>query len=228
MCGRFSLFVPQPDVERRFEASATRPLGERYNIAPRTDVPVVRADEPDVIDQIRWGLRPGWVDDPGEWPHPINARAETVEEKPSFREAAAERRCLVLADGYYEWTGTRGSKQPYRIAMGGEPFAFAGLWDAWRSNGDALRTVAIVTTAANETVGEVHDRMPVVLEPDEEAAWLAADDPDERAALLDPYPDDGGLEVYPVSRAVNDPANDRPSLVEPIDIGEQAGLEEFA
>lgn len=228
MCGRFSLFVPQPDVERRFEASATAPLGERYNIAPRDDVAVIRGDDPDVIDHHQWGLRPAWVDDPDGWPHPINARAETVEEKPSFRDAVAERRCLVLADGYYEWTGTRGSKQPYRITRGNEPFAFAGLWAAWGEDGGEHRSVSIVTTAANDTVGELHDRMPVILEPDEEARWLAADDPKVRAKLLDAYPDDDGLETYPVSRAVNDPSNDRPSIVEPIDIGEQSGLDEFA
>ncbi len=131
----------------------------------------------------------------------------------------------MLADGYYEWTGDRGTKQPYRIAKGDEPFAMAGLWERW---GDGLRTVTIVTTDANEGVADIHDRMPAILEPDEEAAWLEADDPDERAGLLDPYPDDDGLEAYPVSTAVNDPSNDRPSLVEPIDIGEQSGLDEFA
>lgn len=227
MCGRFSLFVPQADVERRFEASATEPLGERYNIAPRSDVAVVRNETPDVIDQHRWGLLPGWVDDPDDWPHPINARAETVEEKPSFREAAAERRCLVLADGYYEWQGSRGAKQPYRITRGGEPFAFAGLWARWTANGEERCTVTIVTTAANDTVADIHDRMPVILEPDEDGRWLAADDPETRAGLLDPYPDDDGLEAYPVSTAVNDPSNDRPSLVEPVDVGEQSGLDEF-
>lgn len=228
MCGRFSLFVPQSVVERRFEASAVDSLGERYNIAPGDDVAVVRADDTDTIDRHEWGLLPHWVDDPADWPFPINARAETIEEKPSFREAAEERRCLVLADGYYEWSGTRGAKQPYRVTLeGGGPLAFAGLWDRWTSDGDERRTVTIVTTEANATVAPVYDRMPAILEPAEESRWLDADDPAERGALLDPYPDDS-LEAFPISRAVNDPANDDPSLVEPIDIGEQTDLGEFS
>lgn len=228
MCGRFSLFVPQPDVERRFEASATEPLGERYNIAPGDDVAVIRADAPNVIDQYEWGLLPHWVDDPSDWPSPINARAESVEEKPSFRDAAANRRCLVLADGFYEWSGTRGSKQPYRITVDDrEPFAFAGLWDQWSAGSDQRRTVTIITTDANATVAPIHDRMPVILEPGEETRWLEAADPADRATLLDPYPDDDGLQSYPVSRAVNDPTNDDPSVIEPADSGEQSGLGDF-
>lgn len=228
MCGRFSLFAALADLEERFGATAAEPIEPRYNIAPGDDVAVIRADAADVIDQYAWGLLPRWVDDPGDWPHPINARAETVEEKPSFREAAAQRRCLVLADGYYEWAETAGTKQPYRVTLAaGEPFAFAGLWDRWSSGDEARRTVAIVTTEANATVAPIHDRMPVILEPDEAARWLAADDPAARADLLGPYPAGDGLETFPVSRAVNDPGNDDPSVVEPVDVGEQSGLGEF-
>lgn len=228
MCGRFSLFVAQSTVEARFDAAASQPLDERYNIAPGDDVAVIRGDEPDVIDQYEWGLLPRWVDDPDDWPYPINARAETIEEKPSFREAANQRRCLVIADGYYEWAGSRGTKQPYRITRGDdEPFAFAGLWDRWTSTDEERRTVTIVTTDANATVTPIHDRMPAILRRDDEPRWLDAGDPAERENLLDPYPDDDGLETFPVSRAVNDPANDTPAVVEPVDVGEQAGLGEF-
>lgn len=228
MCGRFSLFVPAPDLEQRFDAAVVEPLEPRYNIAPGDEVAVIRDDEPDAIDRHEWGLLPGWVDDPDDWSFPSNARAETVEEKPSFRHAVAERRCLVLADGFYEWSGTPGSKQPYRVGLdGNEPFAFAGLWERWGADGDERRTVTILTTDANAIVAPVHDRMPVILQPDEERRWLEADQPATRADLLDPYPDDVGLEVYPVSRAVNDPANDHPAVVEPVDVGEQAGLDEF-
>jgi len=227
MCGRFSLFVPPAVLEERFDAEVAGTLLPRYNVAPGDDVSAIRNDDSRTIDSLTWGLLPGWVDDPDDFPRPINARAETVAEKPSFRDAFADRRCLVLADGFYEWQGHRGSKQPYRIARAdGEPFAFAGLWETWGSNGGTLRTTTIVTTASNETVGAVHDRMPVILEPDEERRWLAGDDADELRSMLDPYPDDD-LDVHPVSTAVNDPSNDSPDLVEPVDVGEQSGLGEF-
>ena len=254
MCGRFSLFVPPSVLEERFDAEAARPLVPRYNVAPRDDLAAIRNDEPGTIDALEWGLLPSWVDDPDDFPRPINARAETVAEKPSFRDAFAERRCLVLADGFYEWKGERGAKQPYRIARpDDEPFAFAGLWERWGSgggvgngggaggggearggdgsgsgNGDtgSTRTATIVTTEANGTVAGVHDRMPAILEPDEERRWLSADDPEELRTLLDPYPDDG-LVAYPVSKAVNDPANDSPDVIEPVDVGEQSGLGDF-
>ena len=234
MCGRFSLFVPPSVLEERFDAAASRPIVPRYNVAPRDDVAAIRNDDPGTIDALGWGLVPSWVDDPDDYPRPINARAETVAEKPSFRDAFAERRCLVLADGFYEWKGDRGAKQPYRITRpDDEPFAFAGLWETWGANGGdskgdggPLRTVTIVTTDANDTVGAIHDRMPVILEPDEERRWLADADPEELHSMLDPYPD-GGLETYPVSKAVNDPVNDSPDVVEPVDIGEQSGLGDF-
>ncbi|HKJ60207.1 MAG TPA: SOS response-associated peptidase, partial [Halobacteriales archaeon] len=115
MCGRFSLFVPPGILEERFDAEVGASYVPRYNVAPRDDVAAIRNDDQETIDALSWGLVPDWVDDPDDFPRPINARAETVAEKPSFRDAFAERRCLVLADGFYEWTGRRGSKQPYRI-----------------------------------------------------------------------------------------------------------------
>ena len=227
MCGRFSLFVPPGILEERFDAEVAGTYVPRYNVAPRDDVAAIRNDDPETIDALSWGLVPDWVDDPDDFPRPINARAETVAEKPSFRDAFAERRCLVLADGFYEWTGRRGSKQPYRIVRtDGEPFAFAGLWETWGSNGGTLRTTTIVTTAANETVGAIHDRMPVILERDEERPWLSGGDPDVLQSMLHPYPD-GELDAYPVSTAVNDPSHDSPDVVEPVDVDEQSGLGQF-
>ena len=236
MCGRTSLFAPQAAVEERFDARASQPLEPRYNLAPGEDLAVVRNDAPESIDQLRWGLVPHWADDPESGPRPINARAETVDEKPTFRDAFAERRCLVIADGFYEWKAN-GKKQPYRVTIGeNEPFAFAGLWERWRrdaGNGedenegeDDLRTVTIITTEANELVAPIHDRMPVILAADEERRWLAGEG--EPKELLDPY-DGSDLRTYPVSTAVNDPSNDSPAVVEPIDAsGGQQGLDDFA
>jgi putative SOS response-associated peptidase YedK len=227
MCGRTSLFVPQAAVEARFDAMAVDPLSPRYNIAPREDLAVVRNDEPAEIRLHEWGLVPQWADDPGETRF-INARAGTVEEKPSFADAAANRRCLVLADGFYEWRERRGDPRPYRIEReDGDPFAMAGLWGRCNpGGGDPLTTVTVVTTEPNEVVAPLHERMAVVLGPDEERAWLDAADPVDRAALLDtPAPDD--FRAYPVSSRVNDPANDDPSVVERVDPEVQTGLDEF-
>ncbi|MFB6149164.1 MAG: SOS response-associated peptidase [Halobacteriales archaeon] len=229
MCGRISLAVPQSVLETRFDATATQPIHSRYNIAPGDDLAVVPNETSDSITFFEWGLLPNWVDEPADFPMPINARAETITEKPTFREAFERRRCLVLADGFYEWGGDRGSKRPYRITLAdGDPFAMAGLWERWQppTNGNAEHatrtTVTVVTTDANDLVGEIHDRMPVILDPTEESQWLEATDPAARTALLDPYPADG-LELSAVSTAVNDPTNDDPSILET-----QPGLDEFS
>lgn len=227
MCGRTSLFIPQSVLEERFDATATTPITPRYNIAPGDELATIQNDATDEIDQLEWGLVPSWVDDPDDSPKPINARAETVAEKPMFRDAFEKRRCLVLADGFYEWKGKRGSKQPYRITRTDEqPFAFAGLWETWGDTDDRRETVTIITTDANETVADVHDRMPVMLDHSEEQTWLSGIAGEELQGLLDPYPADE-LRAYPVSKRVNSPGNDSPDVVEEIDIGEQVGFEEF-
>lgn len=221
MCGRTSLFVPQSVLEDRFDAEAVEPITTRYNIAPGDDLATITNDGPAEIAQFEWGLLPSWVDDPDDAPTPINARAETVAEKPMFRDAFDKRRCLILADGFYEWKGQRGSKQPYRITRSDDqPFAFAGLWGSWADpNGGVRQTVTIITTDANAVVERIHDRMPVILEQDDEATWLETDDEAELQGVLDPYtPDD--LRAYSVSKAVNNPANDSAEVVEEVDIGE--------
>lgn len=227
MCGRLSLSVPTSALEERFDATAVAEFPPRYNIAPGDELAVIRDDAAAEIRAATWGLLPGWVDDPDDWPHPINARSETVDEKPSFREAYDRRRCLVLADGYYDWRDERGGSQPYRFALEDDaPFAAAGLWERWRSAGDVRTTCTILTTEPSAVVEPIHHRMPVLLAPDEEGTWLRGDETDRRR-LLRPYRGDG-LRAYPVSSAVNDPRNDRRSLIEPVDVGTQTGLDDFA
>jgi len=227
MCGRTTLFAPRAAVEERFGASFAYDYEPRYNIAPGgPGLPAIRNENATAIEQLHWGIVPHWVDDRADWHEPINARAETVAEKPTFRDAFAKRRCLVLADGFYEWTGPQGKRKPHRVVVDdGELFAMAGLWETWSENGDEVVSVTVVTTDANDVVGRLHDRMPVILAPDEESTWLESDDADDLQGLLDPYPD-GPTGEYEVSTAVNNPGTDRPELVEPLG-GTQSGLEEF-
>lgn len=221
------MFTPQPEVERRFDATAVDPLEPRYNIAPGDDLAVITNEAPEEIALFEWGLIPHWVEDPEDWSPRINARSETLTERASFRDAVEQRRCLVLADGFYEWQGSRGAKRPYRVALTDDaPFAFAGLWETWEGETETRSTVTILTTDANEVVAPIHDRMPVMLEPDEERAWLAADDAADRANVLDPYPT-AGLCAYEVATTVNNPANDSPAVIDPV-AGDQAGLDDFS
>jgi putative SOS response-associated peptidase YedK len=230
MCGRYTLFTPRKDLEDRFGATFETDFRPTYNAAPGQGLPVIRNDAPDVFSTLSWGFVPSWADDPDERSKPINARAETVAEKPTFREAYERRRCLVPADGFYEWAGDEGSKRPYRVAFEDDrPFAMAGVWAAWEGTrnqtalgdfggGDddrteRVETFAVLTTEPNDVVADLHHRMAVVLEPGAEERWLAGESlPD----LLDPHSGDE-MHAYPVSTRVNDPANDGPGLVEPAD-----------
>ena len=235
MCGRYSLFTPPEDLRERFGAEPTRPLEARYNCAPGQELPVVTNDAPDEFRFLKWGLVPSWADSAKVGNDRINARAETVGQKRSFADAYESRRCLVPADGFYEWAKTAsGAKQPYRVAFEDDrPFAMAGLWERWKPQtkqtglGDfgnsgpsreqePLETFTIVTTEPNALISELHNRMAVVLEPDDEATWLHGD-PDEVASLLTTYPDDE-LTAYPVSTRVNSPANDAPDLIERVEV----------
>jgi putative SOS response-associated peptidase YedK len=231
MCGRTSLYLPQAVVESRFDAEAKAPLEPRYNIAPFDDLPVIVDAEPDAIDQYEWGFLPAWADGPDDTYRPINARAETVAEKPMFRDATAGARCLVLADGFYEWQEqVGGPSQPYRIQREDEqPFAMAGLYSEWSANGTTTRTVTIVTTDANDLLEPIHDRMPVVLPEAVERDWLEAESAADAVDVLDPYPDED-MTAYPISRGVNDPANDSAAVIEPVEpeSSSQAGLDDFA
>lgn len=212
MCGRYTFVTPAPAIEDHFEAAFREALAPSYNAAPSQRLPVITDAAPDVIQALQWGLIPSWTRDPKAGPKPINARAETLAEKPSFRQLVQRRRCLVPADSFYEWQATPTGKVPHRILRPDEaPFAFAGLWDEWtdHTTGEVRPTFTIITTAANRMMAPLHERMPVILPTRAaERAWLAAGD----TGLLVPLPD-AWLRAYAVRTLVNSPANNGPEVV---------------
>ncbi|MBA3327315.1 MAG: SOS response-associated peptidase [Solirubrobacterales bacterium] len=221
MCGRFTLATPDPaQIRARFGVGESLEVRRRYNVAPGDDVlAVISRREGPRGALLRWGLIPHWASDPGGLGvKTINARAETVAERPAYRDAFARRRCLIVADGFYEWAaGT-----PHRITRAdGAPFAFAGLWASWRPADDVepLRSCAIVTTAATERLRGLHDRMPVILAPSDEADWIDPASPPGR--LHDLLRGFEATAHRPVSRAVNDARHDAPDCLDP---PEQAAL----
>jgi putative SOS response-associated peptidase YedK len=226
MCGRYAI-TSAPEVLRALFGYAEQPnFPPRYNIAPTQPIPVVRLREGKrEFVLMRWGLLPSWVKDPKRVSLMFNARGESVSEKPAFRYAMQRRRCLVPADGFYEWKPAGGRKQPYYVRLkSGAPMAFAGLWETWPGpNGEELDTAAIVTTRANGQLSAIHGRMPVIVPPDAFDLWLNCAEVDAVTAetLIAPAPDDA-LEIYEVSSAVNRAANDIPKLVEPLAPGAAA------
>jgi putative SOS response-associated peptidase YedK len=220
MCGRYFLTTPGDVLAAELGLESAPELEPRYNIAPSQQVPIVRAGGGRrELAQVRWGLIPGWAKDPAIGNRMINARGETLAEKPSFRDAFRKRRCLIPADGFYEWKKLPAGKQPFVLRRrGGGPIAFAGLWSSWKDpeTGEPVETCAIVTTTPNELAATVHDRMPVLLASDARSTWLAPDaPPDVLTALLVPSPA-ADLAAYPVSRRVNSPDNDDPSCIAPL------------
>ena len=221
MCARYTLKASPEIVARLFEL--TRPLDfrPRYNLAPTQDAPIIVAD-PDggrTARFMRWGLIPSWADDPAIGHRLINARAETAADKPAFRSAFRHRRCLIPADGFYEWHKAPGGKTPHHIHLhDNTPFAFAGLWETWRSpDGSSLETFTILTTEPNELVKPLHNRMPVMLGATDGAAWLDAKTTiDNLTAKLGPSSPES-MQVQAVSRYVNTPAHDDPRCLESID-----------
>ncbi len=218
MCGRFTLRTPPAVLVEHFRLSSIPPLGPRYNIAPTQQVGVVRHAAPGQREFVwmRWGLVPRWAKDLAIGSQMINARSETAATKPAFRDSFNRRRCLVAADGFYEWKKAGRQKHPYLIRLQeARPFAFAGLWERWGEGEDRVETCTILTTAANDLLRELHDRMPVILSPADYDRWL---DPAGQAAqltpLLDAYPADG-LVVEPVNPRVNHVANDDPGVLTP-------------
>ncbi len=213
MCGRYSLTTPMEAVGRLFQVAERPNLKPRYNIAPSQDAPVVRAGEAGgrVLEPMRWGLIPSWAKEAKVGYRMINARAETVAQMPAFRGAYRQRRCLVPADGFYEWRKLGKVKQPYRITLAdGGPFAFAGLRERWRGpDGRAVSSFTIITTEANRPLRPIHDRMPVILDPADYDAWLdtAGVAPEEAVRSLRPYPDEA-LAAVPIGTRINSPRND--------------------
>jgi putative SOS response-associated peptidase YedK len=225
MCGRFTLFTPASRLAEVFLPGEALTVTPRYNIAPSQPILAVRASAAPGRREFampRWGLIPPWARDAAVGNRLINARAETVSEKPAFRRAFRERRCLVPADGFYEWKREGAVKRPYYVRMrGGAPFAFAGLWERWEgAGGEAVETCAILTTEPNGLLAPIHDRMPLILSPEEYDPWLdpSVRSPERLAPLLRPLPD-GEMEAYPVGREVNNPANDDPACIRPADAG---------
>ena len=221
MCGRFVLMSLGRDLAERFHLSEMPDPEPRYNIAPTQMVAVVRRDEDSLrrrLDFVRWGLVPSWAKDLSIGSKLINARAETASQKPAFRAAFRYRRCLVPADGFYDWERGKGRKQPYLVSMAdGSTFAFAGLWEKWHSaEGKVIESCTILTTDANELLSPIHDRMPVILRPENYDVWLdpEAKQPELLLPLLIPYPAEQ-MAIRVVSPKVNKSAYDAPDCIEP-------------
>ena len=219
MCGRYTFIAPAPVIEQRFDATFAELAPATYNAAPSQRLPVVTNAAPGQVQLLSWGLVPGWSRDPAGGPKPINARAETLAEKPSFRQLLRRRRCLVLADSFFEWQATPEGKVPHRILLKNEqPFAFAGLWDEWldRATGELHPTFTIITTEPNSLMVNIHNRMPVILPTRAaEHAWL--DDglklADHQQLLL-PY-DAAAMREYVITKRVNSPANNDAEVLLP-------------
>lgn len=220
MCGRFTVAKDIRKISKFF--GVTPPDGDfppRFNAAPMQELPVISNECPEQVSLYRWGLVPFWAADEKIANKLINARSETVLQKPAFRKAVQSHRCLVLADGFYEWKKTGRRKIPYRFVLkNDEPFAFAGIWDRWRApDGRELKTFSILTTEANALVKDVHDRMPVLFDRETADAWIHADlSGGDIEAMLIPFPAEL-MRGYPVSDRVNSPKNDSPELIKPAD-----------
>jgi putative SOS response-associated peptidase YedK len=224
MCGRFTLFDSTEVLSKEFGAPIRLDLAPHYNIAPSQQIAVVR-NRPDSVGRefalLRWGFIPSWSKDPAAGYKMINARSETAPDKPSFRSAFKNRRCLVPASGFYEWQKTQGgSKQPYYISLRGKKggkrpvMAIAGLWEKWEGEeGSPIESCALLTTGANETVAAIHDRMPVLVAPENYKLWLSGTDHAAVRALLVPFPPDK-MEARPISRRINNPKADDASLLD--------------
>ncbi len=214
MCGRFAFYSPSEAAAALFGATGSVDFPPRYNIAPTQSVAAVRhgADNERELVALRWGLIPFWAKDPSIGNRMINARAETVAEKPSYRNAYKHRRCVVLADGFYEWRKEGGGKTPYFISLAsGKPFGLAGLWENWtdKESGESLQTTTLITTDANDFMAPLHHRMPVILEPGMAGDWLAGSTEllDDVAAITP------ALQAWPVDRRVNNARNEGEELI---------------
>jgi putative SOS response-associated peptidase YedK len=221
MCGRFIRSQSIPRIAQEFGvAEISCDLGPSYNIAPTQKVAVVITDGVKKLVPVRWGLVPSWAKEISIGSKMINARAETITEKASYRNAFKRRRCLVVADGFYEWQHVGDSKRPVYIRLkSGKPFGFAGLYEVWKSpEGDAITTCTIITTEANELMSPIHARMPVIIPRQDQDLWLNPETK-EPGLLLKPYPAEE-MEAYPVSKRVNSPKNNSPLCIERVKLPE--------
>ncbi|MEI7980171.1 MAG: SOS response-associated peptidase [Bacteroidota bacterium] len=217
MCGRYSFVVEDGLILERFGIRVRTAIYKaRYNCAPAQDLAVISNEDPLSLSFYRWGLIPYWSKDPAIGNKLINARAETLTEKPSFKNAFHNRRCLVPATGFFEWRRGK-EKTPFNIRMkSGEPFSLAGLWDKWvSSDGQIIYSFAIITTIPNELISGIHNRMPVILQRNDEKKWLETGPESNLTVLLKPYPSDT-MEAYPVKSLVNSPRNDTPDILKPL------------
>jgi putative SOS response-associated peptidase YedK len=220
MCGRYTLHTSLERITAHFHLQQTQKIDSRFNIAPSQAVPAIRGDSQHrELVMLRWGLIPSWAKEEKTRYSMINARAETIATKPAFRSAFRHRRCLIPADGFYEWKAASGGKQPYHIRRrDGKVFAFAGLWEHWEGEQDkSIDSCTIIVTDANELVRPIHDRMPVILEPTDYETWLNPQNQDIHmlTELLKPYLSEK-MEGYPVSPRVNSPKNEDPECIAPL------------
>lgn len=217
MCGRYTLVKPAKAIEERFGVQVEKDsYHETYNAAPTQTLPVISNENAKTASYYKWGLIPFWAKDASIGNKMINARAETLAEKPAFKKSLQSKRCLVIADGFYEWQKIGKNKQPYRITLkNNDLFAFAGLWDTWKNEeGNRIYTFSIITTSPNELMEKIHDRMPVILPQKYEKEWINDSlKLEEAMAMLQPY-DANAMQAYQVSTMVNSPSNNSKELIE--------------
>jgi len=217
MCGRFSLTKDEIAINERFETSwSEAPYIPRFNAAPGQEQAVITNQQQGMVSFLKWGLVPFWAKDPAIGNKMINAKAETVDQKASFKNPFKRKRCLVISDGFFEWKKTSEGKIPHYIFLKNhELFAFAGIWESWKNNeGERLNTFSILTTEPNSMMKNLHNRMPVILPRDEEEEWLSSEKPEQLKKLLQPF-DSNKMDHYPISTLVNSPRNDTPEVIKP-------------
>lgn len=216
MCGRFQLSVKGKQISERFNVEVFDELYKpNYNCAPSQKLPVITNSQPHSLSYFRWGLIPFWAKDPKFGYRNINARSETISSKPSFKNAFKKRRCLIPANGFYEWRKDE-NKTPFRIFLHDEKlFAIAGIWEAWKdAENKIINSFSIITTEPNSLCRDIHNRMPVILKPEDELSWLSENNEESLKKLLVPF-DPGKMNAYPISKEVNSPKNNRSELILP-------------
>ena len=226
MCGRYTIIAKAEEIEKRFNVEVPESYSPTYNAAPTQILPVITNKSPEGLSLFHWGLIPKWAKDKNIGSKLINARSESITEKASFKDAFKQRRCLVIADSFYEWKrSSKKSKIPYRILLNTkELFAFAGLWEEYEDNDqNMVHTFTIITTSANPAISKIHERMPVILAPESEQIWLNSSvSTEEHINLLKPY-DEQKIDNYPISPMVNSVSNNNPQLIKPTPPTDQFG-----